>query len=109
MADDEAAPGGIPAEQAAAAVKVLKNLMRQRFAAPFLKPVSEAAVPGYRAIIKQAMDLTSILQRLESNAYASLGEPSPQCADDDITVSSAPRRMEGSSEGCLAESLLRRK
>ena len=99
MADDEEAPGGIPAEQAAAAVKVLKNLMRQRFAAPFLEPVSEAAVPGYHAIIKQAMDLTSILQRLESNAYASLGEPSPQRADDDITVSSAPQRMDGCSEG----------
>lgn len=68
-------------------MKVLKNLMRQRFAAPFLQPVSEAAVPGYRAIIKQAMDLTSILQRLESNAYASLGEPSPQCANNDIPVS----------------------
>lgn len=64
---------GIPAEQAQAAAKVLKNLIRQRFAAPFLDPVSEQAVPGYHAIVQQPQDLTSILQGLESNAYPSLG------------------------------------
>ena len=51
--------------------------MRQRFAAPFLEPVSEQAAPGYHAIIKQPRDLTSILQRLENNAYTSLGHLRP--------------------------------
>ncbi len=72
-AEGEALQGGVPTEQAQAAVKVLKNLMRQRFAAPFLEPVSEQAAPGYHAVIKQPRDLTGILQGLESNAYPSLG------------------------------------
>ena len=69
----ESGAGGIPAEQFAAAVKVLKNLMRQRFAAPFLEPVAEQAAPGYHSIIKHPRDLTSTLQGLESGSYPSLG------------------------------------
>ena len=65
--------GSIPAEQFAAAVKVLKNLVRQRFAAPFLEPVAEQAAPGYHSIIKHPRDLTSTLQGLESGSYPSLG------------------------------------
>ena len=77
-AEAELLQQGLPAEQAQAAAKVLKNLIRQRFAAPFLDPVSEQAAPGYHAIVKQPRDLASILQSLESNAYASLGHhPSP--------------------------------
>ena len=72
-AEAEPALQNIPAEQAQAALKVLKNLMRQRFAVPFLEPVSEQAAPGYYAIIKQPQDLTSIVRGLESNAYPSLG------------------------------------
>ena len=76
-AEAEPAPRGVPAEQAQAALKVLKNLMRQRFAAPFLEPVPEQAAPGYYAIIKQPRDLTGILHGLESEAYPSLGQPLP--------------------------------
>ena len=69
----DAEPEGIPAEQAAAAAKVLKSLMRHRAAAPFLQPVSEEAAPGYHSIVKHPMDLSTILQGLESRAYASIG------------------------------------
>lgn len=48
--------------------------MRHRAAAPFLEPVSEAAAPGYHSIIRQPMDLTTVLEGLESSSYSSLGE-----------------------------------
>ena len=70
----DAEPEGVPAEQAAAAAKVLKGLMRHRAAAPFLQPVSEEAAPGYHAVIRRPMALGAVLQGLESRSYASLGE-----------------------------------
>ena len=69
----DAEPEGIPAEQAAAAAKVLKSLMRHRAAAPFLQPVPEEAAPGYHSVIKHPMDLSTVLHGLESRSYASIG------------------------------------
>ena len=69
----DAEPEGIPAEQAAAAAKVLKSLKRHRAAAPFLQPVPEEAAPGYHSVIKHPMDLSTVLHGLESRSYASIG------------------------------------
>ncbi|KAH7729610.1 bromodomain containing protein [Aphelenchoides avenae] len=38
----------------------------------FLEPVSEAAVPGYRAIIKKPMDLSTMRKKVNTGQYTSL-------------------------------------
>lgn len=89
----DAEPEGIPAEQAAAAAKVLKSLMRHRAAAPFLQPVSEEAAPGYNSVIKHPMDLGTVLQGLESRSYASIGELPADNRDMDSKV--CPQHFSG--------------
>lgn len=38
----------------------------------FLEPVSEEAVPGYRAVIKRPMDLSTMRKKISSGQYTSL-------------------------------------
>lgn len=50
---------------------VLHELMRQKNAWPFLKPVNakKLAIPDYHQVIKQPMDFETIKLRLENNYY----------------------------------------
>lgn len=56
------------------AQKVVKGLTKLQSAAPFLAPVSEEDAPGYHAVVKEPMDLGTVLGKLKSGAYTSLGE-----------------------------------
>jgi hypothetical protein len=55
--------------------RLIQHLIRSNKSAaePFLVPVP-ASVPGYYEMIKQPMDLSTIRNKLDSNAYSSRGE-----------------------------------
>jgi len=55
--------------------RVIQHLIRSNKIAadPFLNPVPKS-VPGYHEMIKEPIDLTSIRQKLDANAYKSRGE-----------------------------------
>lgn len=58
-------------DQLKACHNILKGLKRHRDAAPFLRPVDPIAlgIPEYRDIIKHPMDLSTIQQKLDTEAY----------------------------------------
>lgn len=56
------------------AQKVVKGLTKLDSAAPFLTPVSEEAAPGYHSVVKESMDLGTVLNKLKIGAYSSLGK-----------------------------------
>lgn len=56
------------------AQKVVKGLTKLDSAAPFLTPVSEEEAPGYHSVVKEPMDLGTVLNKLKTGAYSSLGK-----------------------------------
>ena len=56
------------------AQKVVKGLTKLDSAAPFLAPVSEEEAPGYHSVVKEPMDLSTVLNKLKTGAYSSLGK-----------------------------------
>lgn len=59
------------------AQKVVKGLTKLQSAEPFLTPVTEEAAPGYHDIVKEPMDLGTVLSKLKSGAYTTLGRSLP--------------------------------
>ncbi|KAL6100758.1 baz2b [Pungitius sinensis] len=51
---------------------LLDELEGQRDAWPFLTPVNQKAVPGYRKVIKKPMDFSTIREKLRNNQYVNL-------------------------------------
>lgn len=59
----------------AAAHKVVQAIMRSPAGRPFAVPVTDAIVPGYSAVIKQPMDLSTVASHIVQGTYAGLGMP----------------------------------
>ena len=58
----------------AAALKVVQAIARSPSGRPFSLPITDEMVPGYHAVISQAMDLSSIATGLSQGSYTSLGQ-----------------------------------
>jgi nucleosome-remodeling factor subunit BPTF len=54
--------------------KLVKQLLGNRYAAPFKEPVNPSEVPNYYNVVKVPMDLQTIDQRLGQKYYKTLGE-----------------------------------
>merc|ERR1719361_146875 len=54
--------------------KVIRQLLGNRYAAPFKEPVNPSEVPNYYNVVKVPMDLQTIDQRLGQKYYKTLGE-----------------------------------
>lgn len=52
--------------------KLIKQLLGNRYAAPFKEPVNQALVPNYYNVIKEPMDLQTIDQRVGQKYYTTL-------------------------------------
>lgn len=48
---------------------LLAELEAHQDAWPFLTPVNQKAVPGYRKVIKKPMDFSTIREKLTNNQY----------------------------------------
>ena len=70
---DSAAAASDLAADLSKAQKVVTALLRLKVAAIFSVPVSEEEVPGYSLVIKQPMDLGTVLEKLKKGKYASAG------------------------------------
>lgn len=51
---------------------LLAELEAHQDAWPFLTPVNQKAVPGYRKVIKKPMDFSTIREKLTNNQYLNL-------------------------------------
>ena len=56
-------------------LKVLRKLMKAPEASPFNEPVDTEALPQYRKVIRQPMDLGTICRRLQDGTAPGSGNP----------------------------------
>ena len=65
-----------------AALRALESLLADPVMKPFISRVTERIAPGYREVIKQPMDLTTVCSKLESSS----GYSSAEDAKTDIAL-----------------------
>ena len=80
---------GLDAGQAAAAVAVVRRMMRSKAGALFAQPVTEEQAPGYHSVIARPMDLGTIAHSLEAGHYRSLGAHQAPAHDQLCSMPSA--------------------
>ncbi|KAK5861207.1 hypothetical protein PBY51_022621 [Eleginops maclovinus] len=74
---------------------LLTELEAHQDAWPFLTPVNQKAVPGYRKVIKKPMDLSTIREKLTNNQYLNL---EPFIADVNLVFDNCEKFNEDDSE-----------
>lgn len=62
------------------AQKVVRGVLKLKAAAPFSRPVNAEEVPGYALAVQNPMDLGTVLEKLKTGEYTSLGRD-PSRAD----------------------------